>query len=144
MEHPSHWLVKSEPSAYSWQQFLKDKRTMWEGVRNYQARNNLRRMNKGDLVLFYHSVTSKEVVGIAEVIRPHYPDPTAKDGKDWVVVDLKPVKELPRPVHLKQIKADARLENLALVKQARLSVLPLRPEEFDAIVEMGNPEQQSL
>ncbi len=140
MKNPNHWLVKSEPSAYSWQQFLTDKKTMWEGVRNYQARNNLKRMAKGDLVLFYHSVTNKEVVGIAEVTRPYYPDPTAQDGKDWVVVDLKPVKELPQPVGLQQIKADARLENVALVKQARLSVLPLHPEEFDAIVEMGNPE----
>ncbi len=133
----NYWLVKSEPGAYSWQQFEKDKRTLWDGVRNYQARNNLKKMQEGDLVLFYHSVSEKQVVGIAKVVAGHYPDPTTDDDR-WVVVDLVPVQAFRRPVSLGEIKADPRLENIALVKQSRLSVLPLKPEEFDAIVELGN------
>ncbi|MDR4989235.1 MAG: EVE domain-containing protein [Bacteroidales bacterium] len=131
------WLVKSEPGAYSWEQFLKDGRTMWDGVRNYQARNNLKAMKKGDLVLFYHSVSDKEVKGLSRVVREHYQDPTTEDER-WVVVDLVPVREFSKPVSLTLIKNDIRLENVALVKQARLSVMPLKEEEFDAIVELGN------
>lgn len=133
----NYWLVKSEPSEYSWQQFIKDGRTHWDGVRNYQARNNLKDMKVGDLVLFYHSVKAKEVVGIARVIREHYPDPTTDDDR-WVVTDMVPVEELAQPVSLDMIKKDPRLENIALVRQARLSVMPLKREAFDAIVEMGN------
>jgi predicted RNA-binding protein with PUA-like domain len=134
----NYWLVKSEPDAYSWDRFVKDKKTMWEGVRNYQARNNMKEMKKGDLVLFYHSVSDKEVVGIARVVKEHYPDPTA-DSDRWVVVDLKPEEPLEQPVTLEMVKADPRLENIALVKQSRLSVMPLKREEFDAIVELGTP-----
>ncbi len=133
----NYWLVKSEPGAYSWQQFEKDKRTLWDGVRNYQARNNMKDMKEGDLVLFYHSVSEKQVMGIAKVVTEHYPDPTTDDER-WVVVDLVPEKAFKRPVTLAEIKTDPRLENIALVKQARLSVMPLKPEEFDAIVELGN------
>lgn len=133
----NHWLVKSEPSAYSWQQLEKDGKTLWEGVRNYQARNNLKEMKKDDLVLFYHSVNEKRVMGIARVVREHYPDPTTDDDR-WVVVDVVPVQALDNPVTLSEIKSDNRLENIALVKQARLSVMPLKQEEFDAIVELGS------
>lgn len=133
----NYWLVKSEPGAYSWQQFEKDKRTLWDGVRNYQARNNMKAMKEGDLVLFYHSVSEKQVMGIAKVVAEHYPDPTTNDDR-WVVVDLVPEKAFKRPVTLAEVKADPRLENIALVKQARLSVMPLKAEEFDAIVELGN------
>lgn len=133
----NYWLVKSEPDAYSWQRFIKEGKTMWEGVRNYQARNNLKEMKEGDLVLFYHSVSEKRVMGIARVTKEHYPDPTTGDDR-WVVVDLVPESALDRPVTLKEIKADPRLENIALVKQARLSVMPLQREAFDAIVELGS------
>ncbi len=133
----NYWLVKSEPDAYSWQRFIKEGKTMWEGVRNYQARNNLKEMKKGDLVLFYHSVSEKRVMGIARVTKEHYPDPTTGDDR-WVVVDLVPESALDRPVTLKEIKADPRLENIALVKQARISVMPLQREAFDAIVELGS------
>ncbi len=132
----NYWLVKSEPAAYSWERFNKEGKTMWEGVRNYQARNNLKEMKKDDLVLFYHSVSDKEVVGIAKVVKEFYPDPTADDDR-WVVVDLVPVQALKKPVTLEQVKKDERLENVALVKQARLSVMPLKREEFDAIVQLG-------
>lgn len=132
----NYWLVKSEPAAYSWKRFTKEGKTMWEGVRNYQARNNLKEMKKDDLVLFYHSVSDKEVVGIAKVVKEYYPDPTADDDR-WVVVDLVPVQALEKPVTLEQVKQDERLENVALVKQARLSVMPLKREEFDAIVQLG-------
>jgi predicted RNA-binding protein with PUA-like domain len=131
-----YWLVKSEPAAYSWDQLVKDGKTMWDGVRNYQARNNLKEMKAGDLVLFYHSVSDKEVMGIARVGREHYPDPTANDDR-WVVVDLVAEQAFDQPVSLAAIKNDPRLENIALVRQGRLSVMPLKREEFDAIVEMG-------
>ncbi len=134
----NYWLVKSEPSEYSWQRFKDEGRTMWDGVRNYQARNNLKAMKKGDLVLFYHSITEKSIVGIAKVSREFYPDPTASNDKGWVVVDLVPEMELENPVSLSSVKSDPRLENIALVKQGRLSVMPLRREEFDAIVELGS------
>jgi predicted RNA-binding protein with PUA-like domain len=131
-----YWLVKQEPSDYSWSDFLRERRTSWTGVRNYTARNNLRRMSKGDEVLFYHSGEEKAVVGIAEVAKTAYPDRTAREG-DWSSVDLVPVKDLPRPVTLKQIKAELRLKEIALARQSRLSVTPLKPEEFRLIVQMG-------
>jgi predicted RNA-binding protein with PUA-like domain len=134
-----YWLVKSEPAAYSWQRFLQEGGCMWEGVRNYQARNNLRKMKQGDLVLFYHSVSDKHVIGIAKVVREHYPDPT-DDTSRWSVVDLVPIQEFQHPVSLQTIKEDNRLSNIALLKQSRLSVMPLKAEEFDAIVELGNPQ----
>lgn len=133
-----YWLAKSEPAAYSWQQLEKDGRTAWDGVRNYQARNNLKAMKEGDLVLFYHSVSEKQVMGIARVVREHYQDPTTDDSR-WVAVDLVPEKALKSPVSLSMVKADPRLENIALVKQARLSVMPLKSEEFDVILELGSP-----
>jgi len=133
----NYWLVKSEPFKYSWEQFNKDGQTFWDGVRNYQARNNLREMKEGDLVLFYHSNEGKSVVGIAKVVRESYQDPTTED-QNWVVVDLVPVETLKNPVTLEQIKADLRLQNIGLVKQGRLSVMGMKVEEFDRIVELGS------
>ncbi len=133
----NHWLVKSEPFKYSWEKFNKDGRTFWDGVRNYQARNNLREMKDGDLVLFYHSNEGKEVVGIAKVVKEFYQDPTTEDP-NWVVVDLAPVETLKNPVTLEVIKADERLKNISLVKQGRLSVMSLNVEEFDRILELGS------
>lgn len=133
----NYFLVKSEPFKYSWQQFLKDKRTFWDGVRNYQARNNLQAMKAGDLVLFYHSNEGKEVVGIAEVVKEAYQDPTTSDER-WVVVDLTPVETLKNSVTLETIKGDEQLQDIALVRQGRLSVMPLKREEFDRIVQLGS------
>jgi predicted RNA-binding protein with PUA-like domain len=135
----NYWLVKSEPVKYSWEQFEKDGRTFWDGVRNFQARNNLQAMKNGDLVLYYHSNDGKEVVGIAKVVREAYPDPTINDPT-WVVVDLSPESQLKKPVTLQQIKSDGRLQQIALLRQSRLSVMPLKPEEFDVIVGMGTGE----
>jgi predicted RNA-binding protein with PUA-like domain len=132
-----HWLVKSEPVKYSWEKFNQDGRTFWDGVRNYQARNNLREMKEGDLVLFYHSNEGKAVVGIAKVVKEAYQDPTT-DDTNWVVVDLSPVESLKTPVTLEQIKADPQLANISLVRQGRLSVMPLKAEEFDRILELGS------
>ncbi|UOQ99086.1 EVE domain-containing protein [Hymenobacter sp. 5317J-9] len=132
-----HWLVKSEPEAYSWNTFLAEDGTAWTGVRNYQARNNLNLMQPGDLVLFYHSVSEKAVVGVAEVAAPAAPDATAEAGSPWVAVHLRPVRPLARPVSLAQLKADARLSELALLRQSRLSVLPVRPEEFDVVLALS-------
>lgn len=129
----NYWLVKSEPEVYSWEQFQKDKRTFWDGVRNYQARNNMQAMEMGDHVIFYHSSDVKAAVGIAEVVKTAYPDPTTEDPA-WVVVDLKPVRPLKAPVTLAQIKAMPDMNNVALVRQARLSVLPLTQQEFEMIV----------
>jgi predicted RNA-binding protein with PUA-like domain len=128
----NYWLVKQEPSAYSWDDFVKDGGTAWTGVRNFQARNNLRSMKAGDRVLFYHSVTDKAVVGEAEVVRESYTDPTAGEG-NWLAVDLKPVKPLRRRVLLDEIKADKRLAGLALVRSPRLSVMPVTTREYRAI-----------
>jgi predicted RNA-binding protein with PUA-like domain len=128
----NYWLVKQEPSAYSWDDFVKDGRTAWTGVRNFQARNNLRSMKAGDRVLFYHSVTDKAVVGEAEVVRESYTDPTAGEG-NWLAVDLKPIKPLRRRVSLDEIKADKRLAGLALVRSPRLSVIPVTTQEYRAI-----------
>ena len=131
-----YWLVKQEPEKYPWAQFVEDKGTYWDGVRNYQARNNLRAMKEGDLVLYYHSVSEKAVVGIASVTTEAYPDPTAKEG-DWSVVDLKPLKAITEPVTLDQIKTDPKLSEVALIKQSRLSVMPLRVDEFKRILLLG-------
>ncbi len=133
----NYFLVKSEPFKYSWDQFNKDGQTFWDGVRNYQARNNLKAMKEGDLVLFYHSNEGKEVVGIAKVVKEFYQDPTTDDPK-WVVVDLAPVEAFKTAVTLETIKADTFLQDIALVRQGRLSVMPLKQEEFDRIVELGN------
>ena len=131
-----YFLVKSEPFKYSWDQFLKDKRTFWDGVRNYQARNNLQAMKVGDLVLFYHSNEGKAVVGLAKVVKEAYQDPTTVDQR-WVAVDLEPVQSLDNPVTLEQIKQDSLLQNIALVRQGRLSVMPLEQAEFDRILQLG-------
>jgi predicted RNA-binding protein with PUA-like domain len=133
----NHWLVKSEPFKYSWEKFNEDGRTFWDGVRNYQARNNLKAMKEGDLVLFYHSNEGKNVVGIAKVVREFYQDPTTDDA-NWVVVDLSPVESLKNPVSLEQIKAEPSLTDISLVRQGRLSVMPLKATEFDKILEMGS------
>ena len=131
-----YWLVKQEPEAYSWGDFEKEGRTAWTGVRNFQARNNLRAMKKGDLVFFYHSVSDKAVIGLARVDKEHYPDPTADEG-DWSVVDLVPVKPLKRPVTLDQLKADKVLRNMKLVRQSRLSVTPLTGAECERLLELS-------
>ncbi len=132
----NHWLLKSEPFKYSWEKMKKDKKTFWDGVRNYQARNNLKEMKKGDLCLFYHSNEGKEVVGIVKVVKEYYQDPTT-DDTNWVVVDVAPFKDLKKPVTLEQIKSDPRLSNIALVRQGRLSVMGLTREEFDTILELS-------
>lgn len=132
----NYWLVKQEPEAYSWSDFVKDGKTAWTGVRNFQARNNLRAMKKGDLVMFYHSVSDKQVVGIAKVDKEFYPDPTAEEG-DWSVVDLVPVKPLKIFVSLEQIKADATLKDMPLVRQSRLSVTPLNEAQFKRLLELA-------
>lgn len=133
----NHFLVKSEPFKYSWDKFLIDGRTFWDGVRNYQARNSLKAMKEGDLVLFYHSNEGKEVVGIAKVVKEFYQDPTTEDT-NWVVVDLSPVQTLNKTVTLEQIKKDVRLKDISLVRQGRLSVMELKAEEFDRILELGS------
>jgi predicted RNA-binding protein with PUA-like domain len=131
---PQFWIVKQEPTAYSWENFVRDGGTAWTGVRNPQARMNLRTMRPGDFVFFYHSVVGKEVVGLAKVTRDAYPDPTAPD---WVCVDLVPVRPLKKRVSLETIKANARLRSIALVRQSRLSVIPLQAAEFDEIMRLG-------
>ena len=133
----NYWLVKSEPHKYSWQQFLKDGQTFWDGVRNYQARNNLSAMKTGELALFYHSNEGMEVVGIARVIREAYPDPTIDDAR-WVAVDLVPHHTLKKSVTLVDIKNEPLLAQIGLIRQGRLSVMPLQAAEFDKIVEMGS------
>ncbi len=132
----AHWLVKSEPFKYSWDDFVKDKTTFWDGVRNYAARNFLREMKKGDEVFFYHSNEGLEIVGIAKVVKEHYPDPTT-DEEAWVVVDLKPVRKLKKPVSLKQIKSDKRLANMAIIKLSRLSVTPVTDDEWNTVLELA-------
>lgn len=133
---PRYWLVKSEPFKYSWDQFVRDGRTFWDGVRNYQARNNLKEMSLGDQVLFYHSNEGLEVVGLASVVRTHYQDPTTPDPR-WVVVDLKPLKPFKRAVTLSEMKSDPRLEGLSLIRQGRLSVCEINPDEFRTILALG-------
>ena len=132
----NYWLVKSEPCKYSWDQFVKDKRTYWDGVRNYQARNNLSAMKKGDAVLFYHSNEDLAVVGIARVVKEAYQDPTTEDQR-WVVVDLEPVEPLSQSVSLNEMKQDRDLQDIALIRQGRLSVMSLTQEEFTVIVAKG-------
>lgn len=132
----NHWLVKSEPFKYSWEKFNKEGRTFWDGVRNYQARNNLKLMQAGDLVMWYHSNEGKEIVGIARVVKEFYQDPTT-ENTNWVVVDLEPVESLKKPVTLEQIKADERLKDIGLVRQGRLSVMGVKREEFDRILELA-------
>src|SRR5438105_14307813 len=136
MASVQHWLVKQEPEDYSWATFVKDGRTAWTGVRNFLARNHLRAMKKGDLVFFYHSVSEKQIVGIARVAKEAYPDPTATEG-DWSCVDIAPVKPLERPVTLEQIKADKQLQEMKLVRQSRLSVTPVTKAQFDRILKPG-------
>lgn len=132
----NYWLVKSEPFKYSWNQFEKDKKTFWDGVRNYQARNNLRAMQESDLVLFYHSNEGMEIVGIAKVVKTAYQDPTTED-KNWVVVDLVPEKALKKPLSLAAIKQDEMLKSMAFVKQGRLSVSPVTEDEFNRVLLLG-------
>ena len=132
----SFWIIKQEPSKYSWKQFETDGSTYWDGVRNYQARNNLKAMKKGDKLLFYHSVVGKEIVGIAEVTRESYPDPTTNDER-WVVVDLKPLKAFKVPVPLEIIKTHQELSDIPLIKQSRLSVMPIKKKEFQVILKLG-------
>jgi predicted RNA-binding protein with PUA-like domain len=135
----NYWLVKSEPDAYAWSAFVKDGKTAWTGVRNFAARLHLRAMKKGDLVFFYHSNEGKDVVGLAQVIKEHYPDATAEEG-DWSCVDLKPVKPFAKSVTLEQIKADATLKEMALVKQSRLSVSPVTAAQAKQLLKLGGTE----
>ena len=132
-----YWLLKSEPDAWSWNNQVKEGASMWEGVRNYQARNNLKKMKKDDLCFFYHSVTERSIVGIVKVVKEYYPDPTDKTGR-FVVVDVKATKKLKNPVSLDQIKENSMLQDIALVKQSRLSVMPLKKTEWDIIIKMSN------
>jgi len=132
----SCWLVKSEPSAYSWDDLVRDGRTDWTGVRNYQARNNLKSMKKGDLVLYYHSNEGLAIVGVAKVVKEAYQDPTTDDER-WIAVDIAPVKPLKTPVALADIKKEKSLQNIALLKQGRLSVVPITKDEYDAILKMS-------
>ena len=134
-----YWLVKSEPDTYSFQQLVSDGKTQWDGVRNYQARNNLRAMKAGDLCLFYHSNIGLEVVGIAKVVKEHYPDPTAEKG-DWSAVELAPVKAFNCPVTLVEIKNNPDLQQLLLVRNARLSVMPVSFDEFSVILQLGKTQ----
>ena len=132
-----YWLVKSEPESYSWADLVKDGKTAWTGVRNYQARNNLRAMKKGDQVLFYHSVSDKQIVGIAKVATEAYADKTAKVG-DWSAVDLAPEKPLKHPISLDEVKADSALKNMALVRNSRISVTPVTEGEWERIISLGS------
>ena len=132
----AYWLIKSEPFKYSWEQFLKDKRTFWDGVRNYAARNNMKAMKLGDELFFYHSKEGLAVVGIAKVVKEFYQDPTS-DEDAWVVVDVAPVKTLKNPVTLQQIKADKRLANMEIIRLSRLSVSKVKPEEWKVIMELA-------
>ena len=132
----SSWLVKSDPDTYGWDELVKDGQTRWDGVRNAQARNNLQAMRAGDLALFYHSGDDKQIVGVAKVVRAAYPDPTTDDAR-WVVVDLAPVAPLSQPVSLADVKRDAALAEIALVRQGRLSVMPIEPKAFARILALG-------
>ena len=132
-----YWLLKSEPSAWSWDNQVKEGASMWDGVRNYQARNNLKEMKKNDLCFFYHSVTERSIVGIVKVIKEYYPDPTDKTER-FVVVDVKATKKLKNPVSLDQIKENKKLKNIALVKQSRLSVMPINKIEWEEIIKLSS------
>ena len=131
-----HWLIKSEPNTWSWSDQKKSKKTMWDGVRNYQARNNLMNMKKKDLCFFYHSVSEKLIVGIVEVVKEHYPDPTDKTGR-FVVTDVRSKRKLKKAVSLEEIKSTPKLSNMALIKQSRLSVMPLTKNEWDTIIKIS-------
>ena len=131
-----YWLLKSEPEAWSWDNQVKEGASMWDGVRNYQARNNLKEMRKNDLCFFYHSVTERSIVGIVKVVKEHYPDPTDKTGR-FVVVDVKAIKKLENPVSLDQIKENKKLKNIALIKQSRLSVMPIQIKEWEEIIKLS-------
>ncbi len=133
----NYWLLKSEPNAWSWDNQVNEGASMWDGVRNYQARNNLKQMKKNDLCFFYHSVTERNIVGIVKVVKEYYPDPTDKTDR-FVVVDVKAIKRLKNPVSLDQIKENIKLKDIALVKQSRLSVMPLKKTEWDIIIKMSN------
>lgn len=133
----NYWLVKTEPDTYSWNDLVKDKKTVWDGVRNFQARTNLKGMKKGDTVFVYHTGDEKSIIGVAKVLNEPYPEP--KD-KAWVAVDLGPEKKLKNPVSLSQIKADKRLANMVLVRASRLSVQPVKPEEFSLILTLSGGE----
>ena len=133
----NHWLVKQEPSTYPFSRFLKEKRVVWDGVRNYQARNFLRRMNLGDSVLYYHSVDERAVVGLAKVVKTAFSDPTSPKGEDWTSVMLGAVRAFSQPVTLDQLKSDKRFSELLLLRQSRLSVMPVPPKLFSAIVQLG-------
>ena len=132
-----YWLLKSEPDAWSWDNQVKEGASMWDGVRNYQARNNLKEMKKNDLCFFYHSVTERSIVGIVKVVKEYYPDPTDKTDR-FVVVDVKAIKKLKKPVSLDQIKENKKLKNIALIKQSRLSVMPLNKIEWEEIIKMSS------
>ena len=132
----NYWLVKSEPESYAWETFVKEKRAAWTGVRNFQARNNLRAMKRGDLVLFYHSVSDKQIVGVARVEKDFYPDKTAEEG-DWSCVDLVPVKPLAQPVTLAQFKSDKAFADMLLLKQSRISVTPVSAAHFNRVLALG-------
>jgi predicted RNA-binding protein with PUA-like domain len=136
----NHWLVKSEPYKYSWEQFVKDKKAIWDGVRNYAARNNMRAMKKGDLVFFYHSNEDLEIVGIAKVIKEAYQDPTTDDTA-WSVVEIAPFKKLKRSVTLAEIKTDKQLQGIELVRLSRLSVATIQPEEFNRILALSEKKR---
>lgn len=131
----NYWLVKTEPDTFSWDDLIRDKKAVWDGVRNFQARNNLKGMKKGDLAFFYHTGDEKAIVGIGKIVKEGYPEP---QDKDWLAVDIEPDRKLKNPVTLAQIKADKRLANMVLVKASRLSVQPVRPEEFDLILALSN------
>ena len=133
----NYWLLKSEPNTWSWEDQVKSKIDMWDGVRNYQARNNLMKMKKKDLCFFYHSISEKSIVGIVEVVKEHYPDPTDKKNK-FVVVDVKAIKNLKHPVSLEEIKNNKNLKNIALIKQSRLSVMPVTKTEWNEILKISN------
>ena len=132
----NYWLLKSEPETWSWDDQVKEGASMWDGVRNYQARNNLKKMKVGDLCFFYHSVKQKKIVGVVKVVKEYYPDPTDKSGK-FVVVDVKAEKKLKRFVNLQEIKDNKKLKNIGLVKQSRLSVMPINQEEWQIIINMS-------
>jgi predicted RNA-binding protein with PUA-like domain len=132
----SYWLLKSEPSTWSWEHQVRDNVTMWDGVRNYQARNNLMKMKKRDLCFFYHSVLEKKIIGIVEVVKEYYPDPTDKTGR-FVVIDVKTKKKLKNPVTLEKIKSSTKLNKMPLIKQSRLSVMPVTKDEWNTIIEIS-------
>lgn len=131
-----HWLIKTEPGTYAWRDLCRDGKTSWDGVRNFQARNNIRAMRPGDRALFYHSVSEKRILGVVRIVAEPYPDPTARDG-DWSAIDVEPESAFQRPVTLAEIKSERTLRSMALLKQSRLSVQPVKKSEFDRIVALG-------